>query len=114
MKVAFQSESQSALNGLSDSLFQRRIAVEVPECVVSGEEDIRLVFTPSTEDPDAITFACCDASGEVLPGTPGFGEYMIPRHAYDVYPFNQNDEAVLNALGMVDAVVGRVTEVLVP
>ena len=91
------------------SLFQKRIAMELEESLLPGQEDKHVVFSPVNGSGTGVTFALCDRDGRVVEGTPPFGCFRISLHAYDVYPFNHADEAVLAAIDALYAFIARVS-----
>lgn len=93
-----------------ESLFQKRLRMELQSAPL--DDSGAIVFSEVPDGSGDVTLAWCDVVGEVVNGTPSFGEYRIPRHAYDVYPYHHEDPSVQEALESLQAFVTRVLSVV--
>jgi hypothetical protein len=88
-----------------NSLFQKRLEIEIDEFCRQTPCNVNGVVQADAERPDLAVFAV------VLPGGAGAtadaGSVRIPKRAYDVYPFNPEDDSVRQSLEAIRTLLRR-------
>ena len=114
MEVEFKGRRGDPRRRLGSSLFQQRIAFELQDVELPSREELEAVFQPAEDGEEDVTFTCCSKTGSIPDWAPDFGELRISRHAYDMYPFDHEDQSVRDALSTIEEFFRHVGEELTP